>query len=421
MFGSEQWWIMSRSLRILINCYVFPPEVQSAGTMVRELAEDLAAKGHDVTVVTGFPNFPHGSLYAGWRRSWRQETRRDGYRLVRVWHTLGLRRSVLRRIVYYATYSVGAFCAGLSLGRIDAIFDISPPLVGTPVALALAKLKRARFIFANWDIYPEVAWDTGVLKRGVVARLIARLDTMVCNRSTAVAVLAPALRSLLVARGVKPEKVIVLPLWVAVEPAAGLEEARAWRRANGLADDSFILLYAGTIGMLNDAEILVYAADLLRDRTNFALVFVGDGATRDRVARAASERTLSNVHFLPLQPRELMPAIYAAADLCAVTLAAGKGQTCAPSKMLAYMAAARPVLGVVDADSATADWIRDARCGTVVRPGDAQACAAAIERLMESSETRARYGQAARAYVTQAFERSRCTPLYESVLAGPDT
>src|SRR5207302_9151903 len=114
----------------------------------------------------------------------------------------------------------------------------------------------------------------------------------------------------------------------------------------------------------------------------------------------------------------MMAEIYAAADLCAVTLAKGKGHTCAPSKLLGYMAAERPVIAIVDTDSATADWVRAAECGVIVPPGDATAAAHAIRELMDSPAKRMRLGKNGPLYVRQKSSRSHCRPLYESVLCG---
>ncbi len=405
-------------MRILITCFVYPPEVASAASMTRELAEDLAAHGHQVDVVTGFPNAPGGKLFPGWRRSLFRDEEGTGFRIRRVWHSLGFRKSLLHRLLYYSSFSVFSFLRALWGGPVEAIVNIGPPVVGPLAFFTLAQIKKAKFFYVNWDIYPEIAVDTGVIRPGIISKGIARLDTWMANRSAKVLVHARSLREVLVSRGVRSERVAILPIWT--DSCANLDEMRpnAWREQNGIPQSAFIVLYAGTIGLLNNAEVLIRAAHELNDCPAVLVVFVGAGAAEERVKRLADGLGLRNSRFLGLQPKKMMPQIYAAADVCVLTLESGRGRTSAPSKILGYMEAGKPIIASVDADSPTSEWIRDAECGFVCRPDDPAGLAKAIRQLRHEPDLREAFGKNGRRYFEDHFSRKRCTPLYEEVIVN---
>jgi colanic acid biosynthesis glycosyl transferase WcaI len=180
--------------------------------------------------------------------------------------------------------------------------------------------------------------------------------------------------------------------------------------------DKFVVLYAGTIGLVSGAEILVQVAKLLQPYPDILLIMVGEGFARDKVELQAKQAGLTNVRFFPFQPRPRLSEVQATADISLVTLAPGRGRTSVPSKVLGYMAAARPVIASVDDNCDTADLIRSANCGLVTPPADAGALAQAILRLVHNPELRQQMGQSGQRYFAANLERKQVLTNYISLV-----
>ncbi|MBM3497816.1 MAG: glycosyltransferase family 4 protein, partial [Armatimonadetes bacterium] len=329
-------------MRVLLICYIYPPEVAPAGAMALELAEHLAAQGHQVTVLTAFPNHPHGVVFEGYRRRWREWEQREPFGVLRVWHTISPKRSAVQRLLFYASFALSTLVHGWAVPRPDIIFGITTPLVGGLAGLLLARLRRSRFVHVVWDVYPEAAIQLGVLRPGRLADLLRRLDTWVCRCSDMVAVLSQGLRNVLLTRRLPEERVEVLPIWIDADEIRPLPRANAWRAEQQIDAGAFVVLYAGTIGLISGAEFVVDVAQRVGERdADVLFLLVGEGLVKDRIAQEAARRGLRNIRLLPFQPRERLAEVQATADVSLVTLLPGQGLTSVPSKVLGYMSGAR--------------------------------------------------------------------------------
>jgi len=404
-------------MRVTLICHVYPPEVAPAGIMVRELAEDLAAHGHDVTLLTGWPNHPKGVLFPGWRMRCRQvEYDPRGFRVIRCRHAISLRYGVLGRLWYYLTFALSTFVNGLAAGPMDSLLSLSTPLFGNGAAWMLARLKGARFVYDIFDLHPEGAAAAGLMRRGWVYRIWRRLDTALCRRSDAITTLGPGLKQMIVARGVPPERITIVPFWLDADRIRPGSRDNAWRRRQAIPADQFVALYAGTLGHISGAQILMEVAERLQTRDDILILVVGEGVAKDALEAEACRRNLRNLRFLPFQPEEVLPEVQATADVGLVTLLPEAGRSSIPSKVLGYMAAGRAVIASVAADSDTAEAIRSAECGLVVPSQDAAAMADAIRRAADAREETLRQGERARQAVLTRYSRAELTALYETVL-----
>ena len=406
-------------MNIVIVCYIYPPEVAPAGQMVKELSEDLASVGHQVTVITGYPNHPQGTLYDGWLMRGRLWEDGLGFRVLRVPHSTSPDRGFRARSRFYASFAVNSLLAGLGLRRIDAVLCLSSPVVGALCCWLLAALKRARFYYDIWDIYPEVALSTGVLRPGLVASILLRLDTFLCRRAAKVITISEGMKRTLMARGLSDDHMVTIPVWLDTGEIVPCDRLNQWRREQGIAADRFVALYAGTIGLISGAQMMLDVAEVLRDREDMLLLFVGEGERKRELETGAEARELRNLAFLPFQPRERLAEVQSTADVGVVTLERGKGKTSVPSKVLGYMAAARPVVASVDEDSDTAAWVRRSGGGWVVPPEDPRAMADALLRAAGDPEATAERGRNGRRFLEETLSRKSCTAEYERLLQGP--
>lgn len=407
------------TLRIALICHVYPPEHAPAGVMILELAEDLAANGHQVTVITGWPNHPAGVLFPGWQARWRLvEQNSRGFRVIRCGHSIHPREGTFWRLWYYLTFGVSALINGWGAGRVDAVLCLATPVFGSWAAWLLARIKGARFVYAIFDLHPEGTANAGLIGRGLPYRVLRAADTLLCRWSDSIVTLSAGLRGEILARGIGPEKVAIVPFWLDCGKIRPGQRENAWRQEQGIVPEIFVALYAGTIGYVSGAEVLIETARHLAPRRDILILCVGEGPIKDRLTETTAHLGLDNLRFLPFQPASVLEQVQATADVGLVTLLPEAGKTSIPSKVLGYLAAARPVIASVAPESDTAKMIRQGACGRVTACMDPAALAEAIRDLVDDSQTRLAMGQRGRAYFEQFFDRGTCVRAYERLLSG---
>ena len=349
--------------RILITTQVFPPEIHPTAVMVHELAAYLAANRWSVDVVCGYPHHPQGVLPDGWTKDlWRIEEL-DGVRVLRTMHFTHPSRAVVIRAAVYLSQAFSTVLGALLSPKVDVVLVIGPPLVGGSLGFLIALRHRAGLVNVIYDLYPDVAIETGKVKNPLVisaAKLVEKLQYRAASRTI---VLSDGFKKMLRQRGVPEEKIAVVPVWLDPYEIRPLPRDNARRREQGISLDKFVVLYAGTIGVVSGAVVVADAAALLQKRDDILFLFVGQGEEKPRVESRARELGLTNMKFLPFQPRSSLAEVQATADVGLVTLAPGCGRTSVPSKVLGYMAAWRPVIASADPDSDTAIEVTEGRFG----------------------------------------------------------
>jgi colanic acid biosynthesis glycosyl transferase WcaI len=400
-------------MNILIATQVYPPEGHPTAIMIREVAEELSRRGAEVTVATGYPHHPYGRLYPGYRKKLLTVEENNGFRVARGWHLIHPSPSVLVRGLVMAS-QCGAFYLGAAVSpRPDVVLSYGPPLLGPLTSALIARASEARLVTVIYDFYPDVAVESGHLRQPHLIRAARVGERLMYRLSDRIVVLSEGFRRTLVRdKGVAPEKVAVIPVWLDAQDIVPGDRDNSWRREMGIGPETFVALYAGTIGLVSGAEVILAAARSLAAYPDILFLLVGAGQAKDDLEARAGEERLSNIRFLPFQPRERLSEMQAAADVSLVTLAPGRGKTSVPSKVLGYMAAARPVIAAVDPDCDTAQLIREAGCGLATPPGDGELLAAAILDLYNDAAWRQEMGQRGRAYFETHLEKRQVLDKY---------
>jgi colanic acid biosynthesis glycosyl transferase WcaI len=369
--------------------------------MVDQLARQLASHGHEVTVAAGYPHHPHGKILGGYSRRPLLRERRGEVRVLRGWHFLSEDRRISRRAVVMASQALAIGVAAQGASRPDVIVSYGPPLVGPIVSALAARRFGAGLVTVIYDIYPDVAVENRKVTNPLVIGAARILERLTYRWSDRLLVLSEGFKAQLVRKGIPLETIAVVPVWLDPDEVRPAARDNAWRREQGIPAGTRVVLYAGTIGIVSGAALMLDVAARLADRRDLLFLFVGEGQVKDEIEAAARSRGLSNVRFLPFQPRERLGEVQATSDVSVVTLSRGNGHMSVPSKVIGYLAAGRPVVASVDLDCDTAACVRDAGAGFVVPPGDADGMAAAVETLLDDEGLRVRQGAAAR----RAFER----------------
>ncbi|MCG2771779.1 MAG: glycosyltransferase family 4 protein [Desulfobacterales bacterium] len=374
--------------------------------MAKELAQAMGGQGWEVTVAAGYPHHPYGRLYYGWYKKWIISENQDGFRLVRGWHLINPSPSVLTKSLVVASQGLSRLIGALSIGRPDVLISFGIPLLGPIISAALAKIYRAKLITVIYDLYPDVAVNLGKLNNPLMIVAARKIEQIAYRWSDRIVVLSEGFqRTLVNQKGVVQEKINIIPVWLDAADVKPMDRITPWRGEMKIPPEKFVVLYAGTIGLISGAEIVLDAARHLESYQDILFLFVGTGHAKDRVETRAREMGLKNIRFLPFQPRERLSEVQATADVSLVTLAPGRGKTSVPSKVLGYMAAARPVIAAVDEDCDTADLIHTSGCGLVVPPGRGGLLAEAILHFYENPKERLMRGEAGHRHFLKHFER----------------
>ena len=402
-------------MRVLILSQYYTPEPVPKPS---ELAQALVERGHGVSVLTGYPNYPSGDLYEGFRLRPFQRDVIDGVPVVRAFEYPYHGTRAIGRMLNYASFMLAAPIAGLLAPRCDVIYVWHPPLTVGVAAAVIARMRRIGFVYDVQDIWPESAVLSGLLKPGPLVRLMSWLERVVYRQADHLLVVTEGARDNLIAKGVPPEKVTVGRHWIddrVIVPAD--ESTRNTTRAAHGWNDRFVLVFAGNIGLVQGLETIVDAAAALPDASDALFAIVGDGTDRQRLQEMVAARGLGHrVQFLDRRPMDAMPALFAAADALLVHLRRSElSRLVIPTKTLAYLAASRPIIMAME--GAAADLVAEAEAGIVLPSEDAPRLVDAIERLrtLPEGERRA-MGARARAYLSSRFARDVVIPQYEAVL-----
>jgi len=353
--------------RILLLTQWFDPEPTFKGLV---FARELVAQGFEVEVITGFPNYPGGKLYPGYRVKLIQREVIDGVRVTRVPLYPSHGQGGLGRILNYVSFAATSLLYGLFGARKpDVIYAYHPPLTVGMSAALIRMFRRVPVVYDIQDMWPDTLRATGMFSNERALRLVSRVCDWVYRRSDQIVVLSPGFKRLLVERGVPASKIEVIYNWCAEEMVCTGEVVAP----AGFPDASrFRLLFAGNIGKAQALDAVVEAAAILKQQApDVALVCLGGGVDAPRLIALVNERELSNVTFLPGVPMAEVGPYLASADALLVHLKKDPLFTITiPSKTQAYMAAGKPILMAVEGDAA--QLIREADCGVVAEPENAQ-------------------------------------------------
>ena len=394
-------------LRVCFFNRSYWPDTTATGQLLAELAEDLVSgHGMDVTVVTGRP------LTSTHAAAARMEVR-NGVRLLRAQGTTFSQQTFAGRAANYLTYFLSALWIALRLPRQDVTVALTdPPIIGLA---ALAARPTGGMVFFCQDIFPEVTGLLEDFRSPTVDAILDRVNRYLVRRAARIVALGDTMASRLVqGKGADAAKITVIHNWADTSAIVPSDKQNPFAVANGL-HDRFVVLHAGNIGLSQNLDVVIDAAARLKARTDIVILFIGDGNRKEELESMAGERGLANVRFLPFQPREALRWTYATSDVCLVSLKPGLAGYIVPSKLYPILAAGRPYIAAVEPISEVAALTGRHRCGVMVRPGDAAALAAEIERL--AGDRHARESMGARARVAaELFARDRQVAAHAQVI-----
>jgi len=398
-----------RRLRIVIASQYFPPEIGATQSRMQSFAEHLAMRGHDVTVICEFPNHPQGEIPPEYHGRLVEDDHSNPYRVLRVWVMATQEKTQLTRMGFYLSYMAMATAVAPRAGRADVVVATTPPLFTGVAGLTIARMNRAPLVLDVRDLWPAAAVSLDQISSGWpldVAEAIER--RLYREAAVVVAVTRPFCEHIDRIRG-RPPATTLIPNGTLDHFFDGADRTRL-----GVADDRFLVTFAGTHGIAQALPAVLEAAEQLRDEP-VTFAFVGEGPVKDKLVRRARHRKLDNVVFHPQVPLEEVPRILAGSDALLVPLSGHPTfADFVPSKMIDFMAAGRPV--ILSAAGESARILERSGAGLSVAPESPEALAAAVRQLTNHPAEAALMGERGRSFARARLRSTQAERLEQVLL-----
>lgn len=401
-------------MHILIITPFYAPDIGPSAPLFTQLGSALVQHGHQVTVVAAVPHYTSGMVPPDFRGRFQYRSVENGVEIIRVAVPSVNRSNFRNRLFQFICFQVGALIASLSL-KYDAAIITNPALETWLPLTWHTVFRRKPVVFSVFDVYPDVGIKLGVFRSTAVINMVSALERSCLRHSAVVQIISENFKPGLRALGVDDSKMDLIDVWVDTEFIRPLPRNNDFSRQHGLTG-KFIVLYAGNLGLSQGLENVLSAAKILADQEDIRFVFVGDGSERENLQSKASQLNLSNVQFLPFQPRERLPEILALADISLVVLRRGIGVESLPSKTFSALASARPILASVEEESELCKLIQNAQAGICIPPENPALIAQKIMLLKNDPGLCSTYGLNGRNYVEQNNSVKTAAQKFEQLL-----
>jgi glycosyltransferase involved in cell wall biosynthesis len=392
-------------VRVLFITPYFPPEIGAPQTRIYEQALRLQNKGHTVSVLTTFPNYPTGIVPKEWKHRLFWKGSEQGLGVYRFWTYTTPNSGFLRRILSQLSFGLLAGIAALRLPPTDVIIVESPPLFDGIAANVVSWVKQAPYVFHISDLWPETAIQLRVLKNPFLIWLSKRMEVLFYRRAARVVAVTDGIHRS-IAEVVGPEKVVMLPNAVDTDFFQPSVDGDL-RKTLGICEEKFLVLYAGTLGLGQQLDVTLEAAALFQsESSNVHFVFAGDGAEKGALQSKAINMRLSNVSFVAPYPKTCMPQLLQAADCVLVSLRdAPIFHAALPTKLFEAMACGRPVALAAAGEAEV--LVRESAAGCCATPGDSQSIHDAILKVQLDPAEAELMGRRGRQYMLDNFSRDQ--------------
>ena len=396
---------------VFLNRFYWP-DVAATGQMLTDLAEDLAERGWQVTVITS------AGGYGGEGGRLATEEVHRAVRILRVDGTTFGRHRMLGRLADYVSYLGGVIIRLSALRRQDLIVAMSDPPFLVALAIAAARLSGTRAIYWVQDLFPQLAAKLGVMReRGLAYRISERVARWLNRHSDLVVAIGPRMAEALVAAGAREERTVWVHNWAdssAITPIS--PDDNPFVREHGL-EGKFVVLYSGNAGRAHTFDALLYAARALRNDDEIIFMFIGGGLRFAELRATAEREDLQNMRFLPYVPRKALSLSLSAASVSVVTEAPEVEGLLVPSKTYGILSSGRPLLYVGSSVSDVARIVAESECGVTIQPSDGNGLVRVIMSLRKQPERLRAMGANARRAAEQKYDRRHATSRWAELVA----
>jgi glycosyltransferase involved in cell wall biosynthesis len=391
-------------VRVLVVNQYFHPDRSATAQLLTQLCDDLAQSSR-VQVIAGRPSYNPVAE--------EERDRESAVQVKRAWSTSFDRKWMPGRLLNYATYLAGSVIQAMAASRPDVLLAwTDPPLIGLVAAIA-ARARRVPLVLTTQDVFPDVAIQLGRLRNRTAIAGLRRAAKMQFSTAARIVSIGRDMNDRLLELGVPATKLRTISNWADGTQIVPLQGVSPLRRAWGVADQ-FVVMHSGNVGLSQSLDTMIGAAALLRDRSDLVFVIVGEGAAKARLQADVERQGLNNLKFLSYQARTTLSESLGAADVHVVALKRGLAGFIVPSKVYGIMAAGKPMIAAVEAQSEPGRIVEEHKCGVRVEPDDPRALADGILAMKNGSGVD--MGKRARAAFEQAYDRPIAIASYKAVL-----
>jgi glycosyltransferase involved in cell wall biosynthesis len=392
-------------MRILILTQYFPPEVGAPQNRLFELAAFLQKKGMDVTVLTAMPNYPQMRVYESYKGKVYAYEEMQGLKVHRSWIYVSESKGVVKRLINYFSFVLSSAIVGIfKLNKFDYVICESPPLFLGITALFLKKVKKAKLVFNVSDLWPESAEKMGIVTNRFLINVATKLEEYIYRHSDLIFGQTQGICNNIQQR-FPDKKVHWFPNGADLSYFNPETDGSIWRKQNNFNETDFILLYAGILGYAQGLEVIIKAAQKLKEYMDIKFVLVGSGPERDKLRLLSKELNTDNVYFFDSVPKSQMPFILAASDASIIPLKKldlFKGAI--PSKIFESLAMKKPILLGVEGEAKQL-FIDEGKCGLAFTPEDEEDLKVKILNLYENRSQVVQCGENGYKYAREKFDR----------------
>jgi glycosyltransferase involved in cell wall biosynthesis len=396
-------------MHILLIHQAFAALDEPGGTRHHELARYLKSLGHQVTIIASPISYLTGTEHGKSVGKYMDDL---GVTIIRSYTLPVLHRSFIWRVFSFVSFMISSFINGIFVKKVDLVWGTTPPIFQGPTAWLLARLKGAPFLLEVRDLWPAFAIAVGVLKNKFLIFLSEWLEQFLYRHADWVMVNSPGYIDHVKKRGA--QHVTLIPNGADPQMFDPYAKGDAFRKKNNLGDQ-FVVLYAGAHGISNDLDVVLAAADQLKEVQGIRIVLLGSGKEKPRLIKEVQQRNLDNILFLPPVPKYDMPAALAGADAClAILKPIEMYKTTYPNKVFDYMAAGRPVILAID--GVIRQVVEEAEAGVAVPPGDPLALADAMRVLAANPQKCRTMGMNGRRMIESRYTRVDLATKFTALL-----
>ncbi len=406
----------STKLRLVVICPHFAPDLAPTGVVMTRIVQELAARGHELHVVTSLPWYRNHAIESGWGgRLWRTEKTAWGS-IIRVHPFPGKSKTnLLRRAIGFLAFSYAVGIRSVHAGglpfKVDGVLAMSPPLTLGLTGWFTKMIRRAPLVFNIQDVFPDAAIQTGAISNKRIIAIAQWIERVSYHRSDAVVLLSQDLRNNIAGK-LNPKyhpRLHVIPNFVDTIAITPQSRMTRYRSELGIREE-LVVMYAGNVGFSQSLHLMLEAA---REFPQVAFVINGDGAARKKLQEDGSR--IPNLYFGEYQPIERLSEVLATGDIHVVPLRAGLASVSVPSKSYSILAASRPVLAAIDLDTEIPHILHQAHAGIAVGPDNVELFIAALRKMIANPQILIEMGANGRKWVETHASPASVAEQYEAI------
>lgn len=399
-------------MRITYLVQYYPPEQASGLQLVEDLLEGFANQGWTINLFTPSPTRGVTDEQRKKYKRKRIEKKYGGRLTIHRMHLYRERTGFISRAVRYIIFSVECFWKAATVPA-DVVFTGSgPPTQGVIAGLVKKVSKNKKIVYNLQDIFPDSLITSGISsKESVLVRIGRLMETFTYRNADVIITITDDMKDNLVRKGVDPEKVLVVRNWIDVKKIIPVEigDNKLFDEL-GISRNKFNVIYAGNLGKAQGIDVIIEAAELLKDQNDIQFIIFGNGSEEDNVKKKAGNK--SNISVFPLQPMERISEVYSMGNVAIIPCKPGTGSTGMPSKTWTIMAAGTAIIASFDLDSEMEKVINQAECGCCVESGNAELLADTISNMKNNTDLVNRMGCNARKFAEEHVAKHKAVQSY---------